>query len=76
MRNPEFRFIKLPEVQRKTSLSRAAIYKRMARKAFPAQVKLGSTSVWLESEIDAWMQELLEGRQRVQPEELRPPVGR
>ena len=72
MRNPEFRFIKLPEVQRKTSLSRAAIYKRIARQAFPAQVKLGTTSVWLESEVDAWMRELLEGRQQVLSDEAAP----
>lgn len=63
------RFIKFPEVQKKTSLSRAAIYKRIARNAFPAQVKLGTTSVWLESEIDEWMQSLLDGRVKLEPGE-------
>ncbi|MEV8518602.1 AlpA family phage regulatory protein [Dyella marensis] len=63
------RFIKLPEVQKKTSLSRAAIYKRIARNAFPAQAKLGTTSVWLESEIDEWMQAVLDGRVKLEPGE-------
>lgn len=49
------RFIKLDEVKHRTSLSRAAIYKRIACGTFPAQVKLGTTSVWLEREVLAWI---------------------
>ncbi|RAO75787.1 helix-turn-helix transcriptional regulator [Dyella jiangningensis] len=56
------RFIKLDQVKQMTSLSRAAIYKRIAHGAFPAQVKLGATSVWLESEIEGWIQRKVDER--------------
>lgn len=46
------------EVERRTSLSRGAIYERLRRGAFPAPVKLGARQrAWLESEIDAWILE-------------------
>lgn len=51
----DVRLIKLDEVKYLTSLSRAAIYKRIALRTFPAQVKLGTTSVWLESEVIEWI---------------------
>lgn len=56
------RFIKLDEVKQMTSLSRAAIYKRIALGTFPVQVKLGTTSVWLESEVEGWIQSKVDER--------------
>ncbi len=56
------RLIKLDEVKLMTSLSRTAIYERVARGTFPAQVKLGTTSVWLESEVEAWIQSKVDER--------------
>lgn len=56
------RFIKLDQVKQMTSLSRAAIYKRIAHGTFPPQVKLGTTSVWLESEVEGWIQSKVDER--------------
>lgn len=53
---PRKRFLRLPEVLDKTGMGRTYIYEKMAVGEFPKVVKLGEkTSVWLESEIDAWM---------------------
>ena len=52
------------EVEEKTGLSRAAIYKLMAESRFPAPVELtGPFAVgWLAHEIDAWLNERLQSR--------------
>lgn len=50
------RFIRLPQVQELTSLSRSEIYRRIAAGTFPAQVKIGAAhAVWIESEVAAWV---------------------
>jgi prophage regulatory protein len=51
----EKRLIPLPEVTRLTGLKRTAIYERIARKDFPPAIKLGSTSRWPLSEVEAWI---------------------
>lgn len=64
------RFIKLDEVKLRISLSRAAIYKRIAFGTFPAQVKLGTTSAWSEREVLAGIEAKLHER-----DELRAGIG-
>ena len=57
------RLIKLKEVIEKTSLGRSTIYEFMTKGTFPKQVSLGAKSVaWLESEVDDWIMEKVEGR--------------
>ena len=57
------RLIRLPEVIRRTSKSRSAIYAAMAKNEFPKQVKLGPLSAaWVETEIDAWLADMIAGR--------------
>ncbi len=57
------RFLKLKEVMEKTALSRSAIYRKMEEGEFPEKVSLGDRAVaWVESEVDDWMEERLEGR--------------
>lgn len=51
------KFIRLPEVKKMVGLGTTAIYDRMKLGEFPKQVKLGLLSVWVESEIQAWMKE-------------------
>ena len=50
------RYIRRPEVEARTGLSRSTIYAMMAAGAFPAPVKLGLRAVgWSEAEIAAWL---------------------
>jgi prophage regulatory protein len=44
------------EVCRRTTLSRASLYRLMAQNAFPKAVALhGIRKAWIESEIEAWI---------------------
>lgn len=48
--------IRLPEVLRRTGLSRATIYRKIARAEFPAGVPLGANATaWYESDINRWV---------------------
>ena len=49
------RFLRLPEVMETVGLRRTAIYDKITRGEFPAPVKIGSVSVWLASEISAYI---------------------
>lgn len=47
------------DVERIVSLSRSAIYSKMARGEFPRPVSVGSGSVrWLASDVDRWVKSL------------------
>jgi prophage regulatory protein len=56
------RMIPLPEVIRLTSRSRSRIYAEVQTGAFPAPVKDGFSSRWLESEILTWIAERVDHR--------------
>jgi prophage regulatory protein len=46
------------QVEARTGLSRSSIYAAMAAGTFPKPIRLGALAVgWLESEIDAWLNE-------------------
>jgi len=50
------RYLRLPEVIRRSGLSRSSIYAAIKENLFPRQVLLGKRSVgWLESEIENWI---------------------
>lgn len=52
------RFLRLPEVLERISLSKAQIYNLISLGEFPPQIKLGDrASAWLESEVDQWIDE-------------------
>ena len=56
--NTTKRFVRLPEVQHLTGLSKSLIYLLIQQDKFPKQVELNTrTSAWLESEILAWIEE-------------------
>ena len=58
------RLIKIKEVIKMTSLSRATIYKYMADDSFPKPVSLGVKSVaWVEDEVENWVMDKIEHRQ-------------
>jgi len=55
------RFLKLPEVMERTSLSRRSVYRKMDNGEFPRSVQLGTNSVaWRESEVTKWMENPME----------------
>jgi prophage regulatory protein len=55
--------LRLPEVEKRSGLRRATIYKRAADGTFPKPVRLGPNSTgWLESEIDAHLAKLVAER--------------
>lgn len=48
--------VRLPEILRRTGLSRPTIYRRMAVGQFPQRVPLGGNSVaWYEGQIAEWL---------------------
>lgn len=59
--NPR-RLLPLAEVENRVGLRKTAIYERMNRNEFPKPVTLGTTVRWVESEIDAWIAELIKNR--------------
>nr|WP_258015711.1 AlpA family transcriptional regulator [Stenotrophomonas maltophilia] len=57
----------MPEVRRRTGLSKTTIYKRINERTFPASVPLGEGMVaWIEAEVDAWQAQRL--AERPQPD--------
>ena len=50
------KLLKRPDVERLTGLSRASIYARLKRGAFPLPVRIGPNSVaWRARDIDEWI---------------------
>ena len=56
------KFLRLPEVINKIGIQKTAIYDRITRQEFPKGIQLagGRAVVWLESDVEAWMQEQVE----------------
>lgn len=55
---PQVRMLRLPQVIRKTALSRSQIYRLIDFGEFPKQVPLCERAVgWVEEEIDAWLKQ-------------------
>ena len=56
-------FISLPEVSRRVSLGKSAIYKMVRNATFPAPAKLGEKAIrWDSAEIQRWQAERLAER--------------
>ncbi|WP_412504147.1 helix-turn-helix transcriptional regulator [Roseovarius sp. SYSU LYC5161] len=54
------RLIRLPEVIALCGLARSTIYRDIRNGVFPAPVKLGRLSVWLEHEVHQWIEDRIE----------------
>ena len=53
--------LRLPAVKARTGLSRSTLYLRMSEGRFPKSISLGGRAVgWIESEIQAWLQEQID----------------
>lgn len=56
------RLLRLPEVIARVGLKRSAIYQRMSEGKFPKCRSLGpKCSVWVEAEIESWIQSVAAG---------------
>jgi prophage regulatory protein len=53
----ENRLIRLPEVMRRVGMARPTVYRAIKEGRFPEPVKVGSASMWVEREIEAWIRE-------------------
>ncbi|MFZ7158858.1 hypothetical protein C3007_10555 [Avibacterium gallinarum] len=63
MKEKKERFISLDEVITRTSLSKSTIYNYMRGGKFPKSIMIASNRVvWLESEVDSWIEEKLRRR--------------
>jgi prophage regulatory protein len=47
--------LRMPDVQKKTTLGKTAIYEAIKTAGFPRPRKLGTASAWVEHEVDAWL---------------------
>ena len=62
--------IRLPEVMRRTGLSKSTIYARIKARTFPQPVRLGGDAGpgdWLEHEVEAWLALRVAARPASQP---------
>ncbi|NUA26138.1 helix-turn-helix transcriptional regulator [Cupriavidus basilensis] len=59
------RIIRLPEVCKAVGLSRSGIYARIQKGAFPAPIKMGYSSGWIESEVQGWIEQQIARRRSV-----------
>jgi len=54
--------LRLPQVKCRVGLSRSSIYLAVSQRKFPQPVRLGARAVgWLESEVDAWVHQRVQG---------------
>ena len=52
------KILRLPEVKKRTGLSRSTVYLRMANNEFPKSISLGGRAVgWFEEDIQNWLDE-------------------
>ncbi|MGV6491329.1 helix-turn-helix transcriptional regulator [Stenotrophomonas rhizophila] len=56
------RLLRLKQVLDRTGLPKSTMYSRISAGTFPKQVPVGSSVRWLESEVEAWIQALVDER--------------
>ena len=56
----QYRLLRLDEVRKIVPLSRPTIYRRIQEGKFPAPVKDGRCSLWEESKVKAYAEQLLQ----------------
>jgi prophage regulatory protein len=60
MNNPVC-MLRMPDVLKRTALSRSQIYRLIGQDDFPRQVRLGERAAgWVEEEVDGWLRERIE----------------
>jgi len=65
---PSARLLRLPEVMDRVGLRRSSIYQRMSEGRFPKSRSLGpKCAVWVEAEINDWIQSIAQNSSRADP---------
>ncbi|MFI4957365.1 MAG: helix-turn-helix transcriptional regulator [Gammaproteobacteria bacterium] len=59
------KLIRRPKVEEDTGLSCSEIYRRMSNGTFPRPTKIGATSLWVESEVQNWINERIVERDTI-----------
>lgn len=59
---PVERFIRLKEVERRVGFGRTSIYQMIKEGEFPRPYHHGKKSLWLESEVLAWQNTIIQAR--------------
>ena len=59
------KLLTLRDVIQKTGFKKSTIYKFIKTKKFPKPIKIGSSSRWIEEEIDTWIKEQIKGVKNV-----------
>lgn len=68
---PNFsRFMRIDLVAGELDISTSTIYSHIAQRIFPPPVKIGTASVWLRTEIDAYQSAVIGGASRAELEKL------
>lgn len=57
------KLITLAEVKNRTGLGHSKIYEDMGKGKFPNRLKVGARSLWVEAEINAWIDERIAERE-------------
>ena len=66
------KFLRLTEVTARVGLAESTLYAKVARKEFPAPVKIGPrASAWLEEEVEKWMADRIAASRGPKVEESR-----
>lgn len=60
--SPSVRLLRLPDVMRRIGMKRTAVYALMKEGSFPAPVKVGGASAWVDYEITQWIERLMAAR--------------
>jgi prophage regulatory protein len=58
----ETRFLRIGDVLDRVPVSRPTIYRLIKKQEFPKPLSVGSSSFWVEAEIEQWMDEKIKAR--------------
>lgn len=58
----QLRLIRLPDVLKRTGLSRPSVYRSMSAGKFPKPTRFGRSTFWASHEVDGWIRDRLSDR--------------
>lgn len=51
----DLQLLRRDEVMKKVGISKSTLYRLIREDGFPQPARVGASSVWVESEVDAWI---------------------